>query len=938
LQKYGSKAEDSNPNGCIRKESYQGARVAIMVQRRFIALVLSGLFLMSILPLFPSESFEPLQQTDEGPVEVISEDQISALKSLPASVKVSGRTGNSTTPPWDFAVRAGGLSSDLGSGIAVDSNGNIYVTGSFSRTASFGNTSLTSGGEYDIFIAKLNNNGDWQWAVGAEGSSSSIGFGVKIVVDSSGNAYATGIFFRTVTFGNTSLSRGSEGYSTFIAKVSNSGSWQWAVDIPSEFRSSMSFDLDGNAYVTGKFPGTATFGSTSLTSSGGNDIFIAKLSSSGSWQWAVKAGGPDNDEGLGIVLDSSGNAYITGGFEGTATFGSTSRTSSGEHDTFIAKLSSDGSWEWAVKAGGQYRDYGQGIAVDSSGNTYVAGVFEETVTFGSTSLVSSGGMNIFIAKLSSSGLWQWAVRGGGSSSDSVYGVAVDLSGNAYVTGYFYGTATFGSTTLVESSYEGHYGTYIAKLNSSSVSWQWAVKAGINGEDDYGNNGVAVDSSGNAYVTGSFEGTITLGSTSLVSSGNYDIFLAKLSSDGSWEWAVKAGGQTEDHGIGIAVDSSGNAYVTGTFRGTATFGSTSLTRDGGSDIFISKLSSSDEDMDRVLDIVDDCLNGAANWDSDSTSDYDSDGCRDNDEDLDDDNDGITDTGDACQIGVLGWTSNLSTDNDADGCQDSIEDMDDDDDGITDELDDCSSGDTSWISKSSTDHDSDGCQDLDEDSDDDNDRVDDLLDLCPHGQLGWFSSKSADFDSDGCQDSSEDVDDDNDGVLDAIEIEAGTNPLDASSKPIESFSVVVGNIELSTWDLIGIVLATLTSGFLAFAFVTRKGRYDAFSLNINDAQHSSLGKLEKKLELASFFRLLSPRQSIKLESLLDTKKEDLGAGIQVDEPVAFPTQESMEIPAQVQPPMTSQAGMLDDKGHEWIKREDGVWYRVANSGSEYTRFNG
>ena len=177
-----------------------------------------------------------------------------------------------------------------------------------------------------------------------------------------------------------------------------------------------------------------------------------------------------------------------------------------------------------------------------------------------------------------------------------------------------------------------------------------------------------------------------------------------------------------------------------------------------------------------------------------------------------------------------------------------------------------------------------------------------------------------------------------MLDAIEIEAGTNPLDASSKPVDSFSVVVGNIELSTWDLIGIVLATLTSGFLAFAFVTRKGRYDAFSLNINDAQHSSLGKLEKKLELASFFRLLSPRQSIKLETLLDTRKEDLGLGLQVDEPVSSPTQGSLTPPVQAQPPLTSQTGVLDDKGHEWIKREDGDWSRVANSGSEYTRFKG
>ena len=120
-----------------------------------------------------------------------------------------------------------------------------------------------------------------------------------------------------------------------------------------------------------------------------------------------------------------------------------------------------------------------------------------------------------------------------------------------------------------------------------------------------------------------------------------------------------------------------------------------------------------------------------------------------------------------------------------------------------------------------------------------------------------------------------------MLDAIEINSGTDPLNAASKPIDSFSVVVGNIELSTWDLIGIMLATLTSGFLAFAFVTRKGRYNAFSADIDDAQYFNLSKLEKKLELASFFRLLSPRQSIKLESLLDARKVYLEAEANPDE---------------------------------------------------------
>ncbi|PXY74172.1 MAG: hypothetical protein CXX80_07800, partial [Methanobacteriota archaeon] len=268
-------------------------------------------------------------------------------------------------------------------------------------------------------------------------------------------------------------------------------------------------DSSGNAYVTGHFIGTATFGSTNLTSSGSDDVFIAKLSSSGSWQWAVKAGGSNSDKGTGIAVDSSGNAYVAGKFRATSTFGNTSLVSSGNDDIYIAKLSSGGSWQWVVKAGGSSGDSGNGIAVDSNGNSYVTGYFAVTATFGSTSLTSSGSDDIFIAKLNSSGSWQWVVKAGGSVNDIALGIAVDSNGNSYVTGYFTGTATFGSTSLIS----GSDAIFIAKL-SSSGSWQWAVKAG--GQGAYG-NGIAVDSSGNAYATGSFEGTATFGSTSLVSS-------------------------------------------------------------------------------------------------------------------------------------------------------------------------------------------------------------------------------------------------------------------------------------------------------------------------------------------------------------------------------------------------------------------------------------
>jgi len=190
-------------------------------------------------------------------------------------------------------------------------------------------------------------------------------------------------------------------------------------------------------------------------------------------QGAWSGGGTSNDLVAGIATDSSGNAYVTGHFSGTTTFGSTSLTSSGNEDAFVAKLNSSGSWQWAVKVSSSYPIRGYGIAVDSSGNAYVTGFLASTVYFGSIQINQGSNRDIFIAKLNSTGSWQWAVKAGGGSDDTGYGIAVDSSGNAYVTGHFQNTATFGNTSLTSS---GSNDIFVAKMDTNG-SWQWAVKAG-----------------------------------------------------------------------------------------------------------------------------------------------------------------------------------------------------------------------------------------------------------------------------------------------------------------------------------------------------------------------------------------------------------------------------------------------------------------------------
>ncbi|MCK4311168.1 MAG: SBBP repeat-containing protein [Candidatus Cloacimonetes bacterium] len=426
-------------------------------------------------------------------------------------------------PDWQWATQAGGGDLDFGSGITIDDAGNSYVTGRFEGTATFGSYSLTSSGEYDIFVAKMDAIGNWQWATKAGGTGWDGGCGITI--DDTGNSYVTGYFFGTATFGSYSLTSSGDS-DIFVAKIDADGNWQWATKAGgtgSDVGFVITIDDAGNSYVTGFFSDTATFGSYSLTSSGGEDIFVAKIDADGNWQWATKAGGTNADFGYGITIDDAGNSYVTGFFSDTATFGFYSLNSSGGDDIFVAKMDAVGNWQWVTQAGGIVMDYGWGITIDDAGNSYVTGFFSDTATFGSYTLTSCGDSDIFVAKIDADGNWQRATQAGGISYDKGYGITIDDAGNSYVTGYFRDTATFGSYSLTSC---GDSDIFVAKIDADG-NWQWATQAG--GTDwDYG-RAITIDDAGNSYVTGMFEGTATFGSYSLTSSGWFDIFVTKLNS-------------------------------------------------------------------------------------------------------------------------------------------------------------------------------------------------------------------------------------------------------------------------------------------------------------------------------------------------------------------------------------------------------------------------
>jgi hypothetical protein len=313
---------------------------------------------------------------------------------------------------------------------------------------------------------------------------------------------------------------------------------------------------------------------------------------------------------------------------------------------------------------------------------------------------------------------------------------------------------------------------------------------------------------------------------------------------------------------------------------------------------------DDDNDGISDSEDSCPTGELSWISSSSTDHDSDGCLDADEDADDDNDGYSDLMDACSKGVLNWETSAD-DYDSDGCQDSMEDQDDDNDGISDSGDSCPTGELSWISSSSTDHDSDGCLDADEDADDDNDGISDSGDSCPTGELSWISSSSTDHDSDGCRDEAEDLDDDNDGTPD----ESDAFPLDNSEDSDIDGNGVGDNLQakqeakLQKQMLSAGGIAILLIAIGALVFFKRRDSVTESIVEIPVMESNVIGSTT-----------IEGGSSLTHPSILQSGMRSL-----------------------VTPNAATPAEQVDDMGYEWLTHSDeSKWYRVAQSKSEWQRF--
>lgn len=430
-----------------------------------------------------------------------------------------------------WAKRAGLWAFDLGYAIGTDNLGNVYISGKYEMSgANFGNTTVGCAGNHDIYIAKYNPAGDFQWVRTAGGPSGD--YTHAMAVDAAGNSYITGEIEQTVSFGNGVSLTSNGGNDVFIAKYNTNGTLLWARKMGggSQSDKGLGICISGSyLYVTGKFQGTANFAGTSLTSAGGDEIFVGKYTTDGVFQWVKKAGGSGNDEGDAISSDPAGNCYVTGSFNGTANFSGTTISSSGSADIFIAKYTPAGSLMWVKKAGGSAADYGYGIKVDDTYGVFLTGGFRVKSTFGTNTLTAQGGdADIFVARYDANGTAQWAKKAGGKINDYGRAIALD-NNNLYITGNFGLQASFGTYTLTGvDSTELYFASY-----SKTGTFRWALKAG--GDYDKSDPGrfiemglsIATDPSGNVVASGAYRSTSTFGSTTLKPWDHTEVFVTKI---------------------------------------------------------------------------------------------------------------------------------------------------------------------------------------------------------------------------------------------------------------------------------------------------------------------------------------------------------------------------------------------------------------------------
>ncbi|MCB9232058.1 MAG: T9SS type A sorting domain-containing protein [Bacteroidia bacterium] len=429
---------------------------------------------------------------------------------------------------WDWARSAGGVYyPEEGRAMAVDQQGNVYITGTHRKFAFFDMYPMTSAGGGDVFIAKYNSAGVFQWVQRMGGSGTDKGNALSI--DGQGNVFLA-------AQANLYLSPGGSAHS------GHSGA-------------------NGSRHLL--------------------DGIIAKYGANANMQWIRIIDGTVYTLSTDIAADPSGYSYAVGIYDGLVYLDQDTLQTKGQDDVYLVRLDPQGQMIWGTGMGGTGNEDNAHVAVTPNGDVVVAGVFEGTAFFDGDTLVSAGGKDIFLVKYSQTGVHLWSKSYPGAGNQTLKGLEVDSQGNIVIAGYFLNNVTFGNQVLTSAGLED---IWVARLDPAgnpvdAKSWGSAASESL-GEMSFARDSRIV-------LSGTVDGTFTAGNFTLQATGANDAFFIGL--DTAWNvlWAEVTGINDAEIGLGATMDQFGNGYTTGQFTSKAAFGADTVISKGFEDIFFAK---------------------------------------------------------------------------------------------------------------------------------------------------------------------------------------------------------------------------------------------------------------------------------------------------------------------------------------------------------------
>jgi len=425
---------------------------------------------------------------------------------------------------YSWATHLAGTSVEAVNGVAVDKSGNSFVTGSFTGTATLGGTGLTTtAGKLAMFVAKLSPSGKVLWSHTATGTGTASSEGNHVALDSNDDVYVYGKYTGAVTVGNKTFVSKGKG-DVYLARYDSAGKFKAALTYggtDNETAAGLVIPPQDTPFIAMNFSGSVSMPTKTFACVGKRDSLVIKLSSGGQYLWATHLNGPGEDIVYNIAATSSGVVYATGSYTGKPLYGNAQLASKGAEDIFVAKLKSTGGLSYARGAGGTGADWGADIAILGS-RVLVTGSYETKGTFGSISLVGTGGGEAFVAELDLIPTFKSAITSLGSDLLEGKGITVSSAGDVYVAGGYANRMVLGNLSLQGQPQDD---LFVAKIKSVSNKLTWAWARGAGGDKfDSGRDIALIHGGRGVVVVGGFQDKALFGTTAATSKGSHDGYI------------------------------------------------------------------------------------------------------------------------------------------------------------------------------------------------------------------------------------------------------------------------------------------------------------------------------------------------------------------------------------------------------------------------------